>query len=49
MKKISNKNAFKRGGDKILMEGVTEMKFGTETEGRTIERLHLGFLFGPRD
>jgi hypothetical protein len=28
---------------KIPMEGVTETKFGTETEGRTIQRLpHLG-------
>jgi hypothetical protein len=24
---------------KILMEGVTEAKFGTEKEGRTIQRL----------
>jgi hypothetical protein len=29
-------------GNKILMEGVTETKFGAETEGRTIPRLpHL--------
>jgi hypothetical protein len=25
--------------NKILMEGVTETKFGSETEGRTIQRL----------
>jgi hypothetical protein len=32
-----------RMGKKILMEGVTETKFGAETEGRTIQRLpHLG-------
>jgi hypothetical protein len=32
-----------RMGNKILMEGVTEIKFGAETEGRTIKRLfHLG-------
>jgi hypothetical protein len=30
-------------GNKIPMEGVTETKFGAETEGRTIQRLpHLG-------
>jgi hypothetical protein len=28
-----------RRGNKILMEGVTETKFGAETEGRTIQRL----------
>jgi hypothetical protein len=29
--------------NKIPMEGVTETKFGAETEGRTIQRLpHLG-------
>jgi hypothetical protein len=28
-----------RMGNKILMEGVTETKFGAETEGRTIQRL----------
>jgi hypothetical protein len=32
-----------RMGNKILMEGVTETKFGAETEERTIQRLpHLG-------
>ena len=32
-----------RIGNKIPMEGVTETKFGAETEGRTIQRLpHLG-------
>ena len=32
-----------RRGNKIPMGGVTETKFGTETEGRSIERLpHLG-------
>jgi hypothetical protein len=32
-----------RRGNKIPMEGVTETKFGAETEGRTIQRLpHLG-------
>jgi hypothetical protein len=32
-----------RMGNKILMEGVTETKFGPETEVRTIQRLpHLG-------
>jgi hypothetical protein len=32
-----------RLGNKIPMEGVIETKFGTETEGRTIQRLpHLG-------
>jgi hypothetical protein len=31
-----------RRGDKILMEGVTETKFITETEGMTMQRLpHL--------
>jgi hypothetical protein len=30
-------------GNKIPMEGVTETKFGAETEGTTIQRLpHLG-------
>ena len=28
-----------RMGEKIPMEGVTETKFGAETEGRTIQRL----------
>jgi hypothetical protein len=28
-----------RMGNKISMEGVTETKFGAETEGRTIQRL----------
>jgi hypothetical protein len=28
-----------RMGNKIPMEGVTETKFGAETEGRTIQRL----------
>jgi hypothetical protein len=28
-----------RIGNKIPMEGVTETKFGAETEGRTIQRL----------
>ena len=32
-----------RRRNKILMEGVTETKFGAETEVRTIQRLpHLG-------
>ena len=32
-----------RRGNKIPMEGVTETKFGAETEGTTIQRLpHLG-------
>jgi hypothetical protein len=32
-----------RRGNKILMEGVTESKFGAETKGRTIQKLpHLG-------
>ena len=32
-----------RRGNKIPMEGVIEAKFGTETEGMTIQRLpHLG-------
>ena len=32
-----------RIGNKTLMEGVTETKFGAETKGWTIERLlHLG-------
>jgi hypothetical protein len=32
-----------RMGNKILMEGVTETKYGAEKEGRTIQRLpHLG-------
>jgi hypothetical protein len=32
-----------RRGNKISMEGVTETKFGAETEGRIIQRLpHLG-------
>ena len=32
-----------RMGNKIPMEGVTEKKFGAETEGRTIQRLpHQG-------
>jgi hypothetical protein len=32
-----------RRENKIPMEGVTETKFGAETEGRTIQRLlHLG-------
>jgi hypothetical protein len=32
-----------RRGNKIPMEGVTETKYGAETEGRTIQRLpHLG-------
>jgi hypothetical protein len=26
-------------GSKILLEGVTESKFGAETEGKTIQRL----------
>jgi hypothetical protein len=30
-------------GNQIPMEGVTETKFGAETEGKTIQRLpHLG-------
>jgi hypothetical protein len=32
-------------GNKILMGGVTETKFGAEMEGRTIQRLpHLGSI-----
>jgi hypothetical protein len=32
-----------RRGNKIPMEGVTEIKYGAETEGMTIQRLpHLG-------
>ena len=32
-----------RKGNKILMEEVTETKFGAETEGKAIQRLsHLG-------
>jgi hypothetical protein len=32
-----------RRGNKIPIEGVTEMKFGAETEGMTIQKLpHLG-------
>jgi hypothetical protein len=32
-----------RRGNKIPMEGVTETKFGADTEGTTIQRLpHLG-------
>jgi hypothetical protein len=32
-----------RRGNKIPLEGVTETKFGAETEGMTIQRLpHLG-------
>jgi hypothetical protein len=32
-----------RRGNKITMEGVTETKFGVETEGMTTQRLpHLG-------
>ena len=32
-----------RMGNKIPMKGVTETKFGAETEGKTIQRLpHLG-------
>jgi hypothetical protein len=32
-----------RMGNKIPMEGITETKFRTETEGRNIQRLpHLG-------
>jgi hypothetical protein len=32
-----------RRGNKIPMEGVTETKFGAETEGMTIQKLsHLG-------
>jgi hypothetical protein len=30
-----------RMGNKISMEGVTETKFGAETEGRAIQRLPL--------
>jgi hypothetical protein len=30
---------FLRIGNKIRMKGVTETKFGAETEGRTIQRL----------
>jgi hypothetical protein len=36
---------FLRRGNKIPMEGVTETKFGAETEGMTIQRLlHLGSI-----
>jgi hypothetical protein len=32
-----------RKGNKIPMEGVTEAKYGAETEGMTIQRMaHLG-------
>jgi hypothetical protein len=37
-------------GSKILMEGVTETKFGAEMEGRTIQRLpHPGIhpIYNP--
>jgi hypothetical protein len=35
-----------RMGNKIPMEGVTETKFRTETEEKTIQRLpHLGFHY----
>jgi hypothetical protein len=34
---------FLKRENKILMEGVTETKYGVGTEGRTIQRLpHLG-------
>jgi hypothetical protein len=34
-----------RRGNKIPMEGVTETKFGAQTEGMTIQRLpHLGSI-----
>jgi hypothetical protein len=34
-----------RRGNKILMGGNTEKKYGAETEGKAIERLsHLGIL-----
>jgi hypothetical protein len=43
LKKKEDQNAdtsfFLRMGNKILMEGVTETKFGAETEGKTIQRL----------
>jgi hypothetical protein len=32
-----------RRGNKVPMQGVTETKYGTETEGMTIQRIpHLG-------
>jgi hypothetical protein len=35
--------SFLEGGNKKPMEGVTETKFGAETEGMTIQKLlHLG-------
>jgi hypothetical protein len=35
-----------RRGNKIPMEGVTDTKFGAETEGMTIQKLsHLGMHF----
>ena len=38
-----NTSPLLRIGNKILMEEVTEKKFGAETEGRTIQKLpHLG-------
>jgi hypothetical protein len=47
LKKEKNQNVdtsfLLRMGNKIPMEGVTETKFGAETEERTIQRLpHLG-------
>jgi hypothetical protein len=36
-------SVFLRRGNKILMGGDTETKYGAETEGKTIQRLpHLG-------
>jgi hypothetical protein len=32
-----------RRGNKIHMEGVTETKYGAETEGRTVQRLEHTF------
>jgi hypothetical protein len=38
-----NASILLRRGNKIPLEGVTETKFGAETEGTTIQRLlHLG-------
>jgi hypothetical protein len=47
LKKKDNQSVYTsfllRRGNKIPMEGVTETKFGAETEEKTIQRLpHLG-------
>jgi hypothetical protein len=37
-------SSFLEGGNKILIEGVTETKYEEETEGMTVQRLiHLEF------